>query len=118
MQPGDLKSPSKSRLGRGLAALGQPDQNGQCLPAPSEWSVVTDQLAISQAQIQNLAAELQRAHRIISNALNIMTLEQKLRWGERNIADGVDGEGITRAHEREELLIAMSLPQRHTKDGA
>ncbi|WP_375591563.1 hypothetical protein [Chitiniphilus eburneus] len=109
MQPTNLSQPaadpSKRRLGRGLEALGLPD--------PNAWSVVTDQLAVSQAQIRSLAAELQHAHHIICNALNLMTLEQKLRWGERNATDGVDGEGITRAHEREAALN-MALRQLET----
>lgn len=29
-----------------------------------------------------------------------MTTEQKAKWGRMNAADGVDGEGITRANER------------------
>lgn len=47
-----------------------------------------------------LLAELQAAHTIIRNALAVMTTAQKMRWGELNARDQVDGEGITRAHER------------------
>lgn len=51
-----------------------------------------------------LLAELQAAHTIIRNALAVMTTAQKLEWGTRNARDGVDGEGITRAHERMALI--------------
>lgn len=48
--------------------------------------------------------ELKAAHQIIRNALAIMTTEQKVEWGRLNARDGVDGEGITRANEREAVL--------------
>lgn len=52
------------------------------------------------AAAPELLAELQAAHRIIQNALNIMSTTQKTKWAARNFADGVTGEGDTRAHER------------------
>lgn len=52
----------------------------------------------------DLLSELQKAHLIIRNALNVMTTEQHLRWGELNERDGVTGEGITRAFERQALI--------------
>ena len=51
-----------------------------------------------------LLAELQAAHQIIRNALAVMTTEQKAEWGRLNERDGVDGEGITRANEREAVI--------------
>ena len=51
-----------------------------------------------------LLAELEAAHRIIRNALNIMTPTQKVAWGVTNERDGVDGEGVTRANEREVVI--------------
>ena len=51
-----------------------------------------------------LLQELEKAHRIISNALNLMTSEQKRNWANANARDGVDGEGITRATEREAVI--------------
>jgi len=51
-----------------------------------------------------LRQELQAAHLIIRNALNLMTPEQKLKWGDMNAAAGVSGEGITRANERDAVL--------------
>ena len=57
------------------------------------------------AQINaDLLAELQAAHQIIRNALNIMTAEQKIAWAVKNVRDVVDGEGITRANEREAVI--------------
>jgi hypothetical protein len=55
----------------------------------------------------DMLRELKFAHQIIRNALNIMTLEQKLAWGEKNAQDGCDGGddgGVTRAHQREEAI--------------
>jgi len=67
-----------------------------------------DQAAIRQALLDNSRAELlhelQHAHQIIQNALNLMTNEQKFHWCEANARDGVDGDGITRYHERETAI--------------
>ena len=63
----------------------------------------------------DLLHELEAAHRIIRNALNLMTPAQKRRWGDKNAADGVDGEGITRANEREKVLAAAKRPSRPIK---
>lgn len=56
------------------------------------------------AAAPELLAELQAAHRIIRNALAVMTHEQKAEWGRLNAQHGVDGEGITRANERENVI--------------
>lgn len=59
-----------------------------------------------------LIHELEAAHRIIRNALNLMTTEQKVAWWHMNERDGVDGEGITRANEREEVIaLAKALDE-------
>jgi len=56
------------------------------------------------AQINaDLLAELQAAHQIIRNALNIMTASQ-IAWAVKNVRDVVDGEGATRANEREAVI--------------
>lgn len=52
----------------------------------------------------DLLRELCAAHQIIRNALAVMTVEQKAEWGRLNERDGVDGEGITRANEREAVI--------------
>ena len=52
----------------------------------------------------DLLRELEAAHQIIRNALNLMTTEQKAEWGRLNERDGVDGEGVTRANEREAVI--------------
>lgn len=53
-----------------------------------------------------LLDELEMAHRIIQNALNIMTVKQRNRWADANRRDRVDGEGATRANERLALISA------------
>ncbi|WP_213761949.1 hypothetical protein [Caballeronia sp. dw_19] len=50
--------------------------------------------------------ELRAAHRIISNALSLMSAEQKIEWALLNERDGVAGEGTTRANERLEVFVA------------
>lgn len=52
----------------------------------------------------DLLAELRHAHTIIRNALQIMTTEQKRKWGDLNELAGIPGEGVTRAHEREAVI--------------
>lgn len=71
--------------------------------------------AQSLSPINTLLSELRAAHRIIRNALSIMTTEQKCAWAETNGRDGVDGEGATRANERE-AVIAHSLDAVPTED--
>ena len=56
--------------------------------------------ALRATAAPDLLAELQHAHQIILNALNVMTPGQKLVWQELNEAKGCDGEGTTRANER------------------
>jgi len=67
-----------------------------------------DQPATRQATLDNsraeLLRELQYAHQIIQNALNLMTIDQKFSWCEANARYGVDGDGITRYHERETVI--------------
>ena len=56
------------------------------------------------AQINaDLLAQLQAAHQIIRNALNIMTAS-RTAWAVKNVRDVVDGEGATRANEREAVI--------------
>jgi len=67
-----------------------------------------DHAAQRQAAAANCSAdllrELKHAHQIIQNALNLMTIDQKFHWCEANARDGVDGDGITRYHERETVI--------------
>lgn len=55
-----------------------------------------------------LLNELEDAHLIIRHALAVMTTEQKAEWGRLNAAAEVDGEGITRANEREAAIAAAT----------
>ena len=70
--------------------------------------MTTDQAAIRQALLDNsraeLLGELQLAHQIIRNALNLMTPEQTTDWALMNVASGNDSEGTTRFHEREAVI--------------
>lgn len=56
------------------------------------------------AAAPDLLAELEKAHLIIRLALNIMTAEQKEQFGGWTEANGVGGEGVTRANEREAVI--------------
>ena len=56
------------------------------------------------AAAPDLLNELRAAHQIIRNALNLMTLDQKLEWASANEAGDVSGEGATRANEREAAI--------------
>lgn len=55
--------------------------------------------------MNELLSELEAAHKIIQNALNIMTVTQKAEWAARNDRDGVIDEGTTRYHERKAVII-------------
>ncbi|PZX32027.1 hypothetical protein C7416_102187 [Cupriavidus phytorum] len=67
-----------------------------------------DQAAIRQAVLDNsraeLLRELQASHRIIRNMLGLLSISQVAMLAERNARNQVDGEGITRAHEREAVI--------------
>ena len=66
--------------------------------------MTSDQACVRQAARDNLQSELLRelelAHHIIRNALNLMSAEQKCSWGDLNDKDGMVDGGITRANER------------------
>ncbi|WP_275923750.1 hypothetical protein [Burkholderia sola] len=51
--------------------------------------------------VNELRDELRSAHVILRNTLGVATFDQKLAWGNANERDGVIGEGVTRAHERQ-----------------
>lgn len=55
-----------------------------------------------------LLEELRAAHKIIQNALNIMTTEQQKAWSDKNELDGIkDGWAVTRENARR-LIIAKA----------
>ncbi|MBB3259008.1 hypothetical protein F4827_003882 [Paraburkholderia bannensis] len=62
------------------------------------------EIATLQAEKSLLVHELRMAHHIIRNALAVMTTAQQVAWAGMNARDGVDGEGATRAAERDALL--------------
>jgi len=64
---------------------------------------------VSQSdQSAELLRELKCAHQIIRNGLKIMSISQKLAWAKMNARDDVDGDGITRAHERKAVIDRAS----------
>ncbi len=56
------------------------------------------------AAAPDLLAELRAARQIIVNALQVMDVQQKTEWGNLNLRDGVEGDGITRFHERDAVI--------------
>ncbi|WP_321889017.1 hypothetical protein [Paraburkholderia bannensis] len=72
--------------------------------APTEPEIPT-----LQVEKGLLIYELRSAHQIIRNALAVMTTEQQIAWGEMNARNGVDGEGATRAAERDALLTRARM---------
>ena len=68
------------------------------------FEIKAEALARLIAAAPELLAELQAAHRVIRHALALMTTEQKLEWGRLNAAADVEGEGITRAIERFDVI--------------
>lgn len=63
------------------------------------------------AAAPELLAELQLAHLIIRNALNIMTPQQKAEWARVNERDDCIGEGTTRANERAAVILKATEVQ-------
>lgn len=61
-----------------------------------------------QSILTEALKELESAHTIIRHALNLMTPKQKAAWAAQNESAGVDGEGATRANEREALIRRLS----------
>ena len=59
---------------------------------------------IDKNTLQAALIEMQAAHQIIRNALNLMTAEQKSAWATRNEETGCIGDGTTRANERQAVI--------------
>lgn len=91
---------------RAYQAYGWPDRHGVIRRAEKALAEIeAKQEAPSGDKVLD---ELRAAHLIIRNTLAVMTTEQKVRLSELNARDGVDGEGVTRANERE-AVIAEAL---------
>ncbi len=73
---------------------------GQRLVCDCETEVDADLIAAAP----ELLVELEAARDIIHNALSLMTTAQKSEWGRLNEAAGVEGEGVTRRHERNAVI--------------
>lgn len=72
-------------------------------------ALVAERVKLTDAA-PKLLAELCAAHKIIQNALAVMTPEQKAEWGRLNARDGLEGEGITRANERLAVITQVAAP--------
>ncbi len=55
-------------------------------------------------------AELEAAHQIILNALNLMTPDQQSEWARINEQNANAVEGGTRHHERAQLIARLAKP--------
>ncbi len=62
---------------------------------------------MANKSIRSAIHELKSAHKIILNALNIMTPEQKTAWAWFNEVEDCDGEGVTRANERAAVIALL-----------
>lgn len=84
------------------------------MDCPPGWRTVDESQCAECARTLYPAApellyELEKAHKIIQNALNIMTTEQKNRWGEMNEHDGLkDGWAVTREAARRAVIAKAS----------
>lgn len=70
-------------------------------PALADW---LRSMSRVQDAVAELIAELSAAHRIIRIALNTLPPAAKREFLAQVVEAGLDGEGITRANEREALL--------------
>lgn len=74
-------------------------------PAPSSRGI---RLAAEMALVDTCAEELEKAHAIISIMLNCLSGDAKQEMSVRVTAAGLDGEGVTRARERDQLLARVA----------
>lgn len=65
------------------------------------------EISALRKQRNALLAELELAHKIIRNGLNSTDMSGKLNWQVLNSLQGCDGEGATRANEREALITSV-----------
>lgn len=86
--------------------LGQISTNPQ---GRIEWQAQPGKLA------ENLLYELEMAHRILRNALAMMSAAQKNAWARKNDIDGLIEHGTTRANERGDLI---AFAKRHMEKEA
>ncbi|NNM65707.1 MAG: hypothetical protein HKL99_14080 [Burkholderiales bacterium] len=106
--------------GRRLCTLvPDPEQTAELTPEQVCRALLPHARLIAAAPA--LLGELRKAHVIIRNALAVMDSSQKIAWGDRNAHDAVDGEGITRANEREAIFwvaTARDQPSATSLDAA
>lgn len=64
-------------------------------------------LSVAAPTREELAYELRHAHKLLSIALNCLPIDRKTAFAREVSISGFDGEGTTRANEREAVLAAM-----------
>lgn len=67
---------------------------------------------MTDKSIRSALHELKAAHQIIRNVLNLLTPEQKATWAFINELESCDGEGVTRANEREAVIALLEAELR------
>jgi hypothetical protein len=60
-----------------------------------------------EKRLLEVTQELHKAHKIIFNAMQLMSIEQRCAWAKANHQAGVKGEGIARNQEREGVMKRM-----------
>lgn len=73
------------------------------------------QEAASQPTAHEMAQELHKAHRIIAIALNALEGDARQHFIGDVCSAGLEGEGVTRANERAELLAKMGIDVREVR---
>lgn len=61
-----------------------------------------------ESRLLEVTQELHKAHKIIFNALQLMSVVQRCAWAKANHQSDVKGEGIARIQERERVMKKMS----------
>ena len=89
------------RTSEGLHGVADGCVNPELAQAMRDRAIEFD---VARATVATAVAELEKAHRIIRIALNTLPPDAKRDFFAQVVEAGLDGEGITRANEREALL--------------
>ncbi|MBR8435241.1 hypothetical protein KDW37_31270 [Burkholderia cenocepacia] len=71
---------------------------------------LTRQIHLLHCERGMAQAELELAHQIILNALQLMTTEQQVAWARLNEENARSDKGGTRYHERAALIARLAKP--------
>lgn len=113
-RPAHTPGPWQLKQYLGTTEISGPESSGVIVARIADWGVSADSTDPQDANARliaaapNLLRELEAAHRIIRNALAVLSTEQKIAWGHLNAAAGVNGEGVTRANEREAVIASAT----------